>query len=202
MCDQVALLLSKLDRPHESCSWTNCRFYCNYKLIPLCRAIIAILDEKDSWNDRQNLEEIDLWSPTQSLLLVRTSDESNLSTPISFSDIEKHSLALSQNDLEAKAEGIDVIRVTLPVAVRFIVELEERENAAFPELRNNAVEMDLCPNMEFGDPALNVDTWVEKIMQEAEEKGLIMSNLLGNRCAESNGLFSRRPGTMKEQVAG
>jgi len=92
--------------------------------------------------------------------------------PISFSDIEKHSLPLSQNDLEAKAEGIDVIRVTLPVAVRFIAELEERENAAFPELRNNAVEMDLCPNTEFGDAALNVDTWIEKIMQEAEEKGV------------------------------
>jgi hypothetical protein len=170
MCDQVALLLSKLDWPHESCSWRNCHFYCNYKLIPLCRAIIAILDEKDSWNHRQDLEEIDLWSPTQSLLLVQTRDESNLSTPISFSDIEKHSLPLSQNDLEAKAEGIDVIRVTLPVAVRFIAELEERENAASPELRNDAVEMDRCLNIEFGDPALNVDTWVEKIMQEAEEK--------------------------------
>jgi hypothetical protein len=42
--------------------------------------------------------------------------------------------------------------------VRFIAELEERENAAFPELGNNAVEMDLCPNIESGDPALNVDT--------------------------------------------
>jgi hypothetical protein len=150
MCDQVALLLSKLDRPHESCSRRNCRFYCNYKLIPLCRAIIAIPDEKASWDGRQSIEEIDLWSPTQSLLLVRTSDESNLSTPISFSDVEKHSLPLSQNDLEAKAEGIDVIRVTLPVAVRFIAELEERENAAFPELRNNAVEMDLCPDINLG----------------------------------------------------
>jgi hypothetical protein len=137
MCDQVALLLSKIDRPHESCSWRNCRFYCSHKLIPLCRAIIAVLDEKDSWNDRENLEEIDPWSPTQSLVLVRNSDGSNLSTPISFSGIEKRSLPLSQNDLEAKAEGIDVIRVTLSVAVRFIAELEERENAAFLELGNN-----------------------------------------------------------------
>jgi hypothetical protein len=164
MCDQIALLLSQLDLPHESCSRRGCRFYCNYKLIPLWRAVIAILDEKDSWNDKQNLEEIDLWSPIQNLLLVRTGDESNLGTPISFSDMEKHSLPLSHNDLEAKAEGIEVIRVTLPVAVRFIAELEERENAAFPELRNNALKGDLCPNIEFGDTALNVDTWVEKIM--------------------------------------
>lgn len=49
--------------------------------------------------------------------------------------------------------------------------------------------MNLCP---FGDAALNADTWVEKIMQEAEEKGLIMSNILGNPCAESKPLSEGR----------
>lgn len=107
-----------------------------------------------------------IWAEGQTVLLVRTGEERELSSPISFDDIRASSLPLDRDD----AQGLDVIRVPLPVAVSFITSLEKREDLASP--RERPVDEWLCPNAEYGDDSLHVDTWVARIMEEADKKGI------------------------------
>ncbi len=52
------------------------------------------------------------------------------SGPISFNSLHDKALPLERADFDDGESDIDVIRVSLPEAVRFIVDLEKREDAA------------------------------------------------------------------------
>lgn len=65
----------------------------------------------------------------QSLIIARTGAEEHLSAPISFESLQNKALPLDRSDLDGEPY-VDVIRVPLPDAVRFVVDLEKREDAA------------------------------------------------------------------------
>jgi hypothetical protein len=90
-----------------------CILSSNYKLLPLCRAIILILDEldQDVEEDEDRRVSLDEYSQAQSVLMVRTGDESHLSATISFEQIKAQTLPLRRDDWIL--EGIEVVRVSL-----------------------------------------------------------------------------------------
>ncbi len=106
----------------------------------------------------------------QNVLLVLTGDQLGLSAPLSFNTIKARALPLARDDVSTD-DGIDIIRVSMWTAMQFIVDLERREEAAFPELG--------LPNLML--VAYWVDDsirWVipddraDEVMQEAAEKGI------------------------------
>ena len=64
----------------------------------------------------------------QSLIIARTGWEHILSQPISFESLESKALPLDRADFDGRA-NVDVIRVPLPDAIRFVVDLEKQEDA-------------------------------------------------------------------------
>jgi len=77
-----------------------------------------------------DLRHYDDVAQNQSILLVRTGHENRLSAPINFAPLKDGALPLARSE---DMGSIDVIRVPLPVGVRFVANLLPREEAAFPE---------------------------------------------------------------------
>ncbi len=144
----------------------------NYKLLPLCQAIILILDQQpnydeDKGDDYLYLDEaIDAFN----VIIVLTGEDTSLSRPISFESIKARALPLARPD----ADGcVDAIRVPMAVAVQFMADLLRKEEAYFPELKPNSIDPELNPRDYIGvDPAPNAEEWVEGVLQAADEKGI------------------------------
>ena len=64
----------------------------------------------------------------QSVIIARTGREHMLSQPIAFESLQSKALPLDRADFDGRA-NVDVIRVRLPDAIRFVVDLEKREDA-------------------------------------------------------------------------
>lgn len=146
--------------------------YPNYSLLPVCKAVILLFDRFDDLPHLNSRSEdyVKKWSLEQTILVIRTGDESHLSAPISFESIREHSSPIGR---EGTHNGEHVLRIPISIAVRFIAELQKREEKAFPERINRAVDPSLCPDIdEYGDDALQADTWVKRKIQEADEKGI------------------------------
>jgi hypothetical protein len=174
LCDQASRLLTSLDRgekPSPCCKLTTQ----THKLLPLCRAIILVLDEldEDVEEDEDGRISLDEYSQAQSVLMVRTGDESHLSTPITFEHIRKQVFRLKRDDCDLG--GIEVIRVSLALAVDFVTTLQQREDVATPSgMNNHTIDRSLCPSDDqnsYVDLALSADVWAEKILQQTDELG-------------------------------
>ena len=163
LCNQAVYLLDmirqgKAEQVHLW-TWPDPR---NYKLLPLYRAIIVVLDELMPYRDTKPHQPIllDEEVQRQNVLMIRTGDETGLSAPISFESIRSQSLPLSRADI---ADHVDVVRVSLKTAVRFIANLQRKEEDAFPDLKPSTTDRSVGPN--------SASEWVDKIMQKAEEEG-------------------------------
>ena len=147
-----------------------------FKLLPVCRAIIVVLDELVLDDVNKEMIYLDLEVQKQNVLMVRTGNEIGLSEPISFDSIRELALPLARPDVQTYND-IDAIRVPLATAVQFIVNLQQREEAAFPESApSTAVDQALFPWTDYtgsDSPKItNVDEWVDRIMELADEKGV------------------------------
>ena len=167
-----------------------------YKLLPVCRAILVVLDELVPVRPHERKIYLDLEVQRQNVVMVRTGNETGLSSPISFSGIREQALPLARPDLETHND-IDAIRVPLATAVQFIVNLQRREEAAFPDSApSTAVQHSLYPFTHHTEPyaakITNVDDWVDRVMELANEKGIdkvmdareAMSTVQAARCGE------------------
>lgn len=150
-CNRTTLLLDRLGRDKSNNDWPN-----QFKLLPICRAIIVVLDKLAPRNEPtvDGFLSLDEYLQTQSVLMVRTGEETGLSEAINFQDVKEQVLPLARPD-PSPEDGIDVIRVTLATAVRFVVDLQLREEATF------------SPSA----PSTAPDDWVNDIMETADEKG-------------------------------
>lgn len=139
----------------------------NYSVLPLCKALLVVIDKRHMLADNINTPAfIDEFGKGQTLLLIRTGHEKDLSAPITFDDISADSLPLDRDD----CSGIDVIRVPLSTAVNFIAALQKREDLAFP--KNRMVDGDICPDYQYGNARLSIEDWVESVMRESREQGI------------------------------
>lgn len=178
--NQASLLLDKIKRDERESPRISARpSVQNFKLFPICRAIVMVFDEFVSMEDQDYPDgyvEIDEELQRQNVLMVRTGDESGLSEAINFESVREQALPLARPDLNAH-DGIEAIRVTLATAVRFVIDLQRREELAFPESGSiSAVEPALCafPHHSKMLPATmtNADEWVDKLMEIADDEGV------------------------------
>lgn len=143
-----------------------------HTLLPLYRAIIVVLDElvrPPIVTERPRRISLDEQIQRQTVLMVLTGDENGLSAPISFDTIQSQSLPLARADVKDKT---GIIRVSLRTAVRFVADLERREEEANLQLRRGGVDSSVGP----GDHNASFDStgaceWVDKIMRQADELG-------------------------------
>ena len=175
-CSATFSFLDRLRRGENEHAYMDDAWPDQYKLLPVCRAIIVILDELVPVHFHDCKIYLDLEVRRQNIVMVRTGKETSLSEPISFDDILDQALPLSRPDLETRND-IDAIRVPLATAVQFIVNLQRREEAAFPDSApSTAVDRSLCPSTHphESDSAriTNVDDWVDRIMELADEGGI------------------------------
>lgn len=111
----------------------------------------------------------DVAKKKQSVLLIRTGNESNLSAPISFDALKDQVLPLERSeDIQAS----DLIRVPLKIGVRFVANLLVHEEAALPALVLPTITKDRDhPGTEQEIAALE---YAERSFELAQERGRIL----------------------------
>ena len=173
--NQTSSLLDRLRRGENEKAYMDA-WPDQYKLLPLCRAIVVVLDELVPTLHERFIY-LDLEVQRQNVVMVRTGNETGLSSPISFAGIREHALPLARPDLETQND-IDAIRVPLATAVQFIVNLQRREEAACPDSApSTAVEESLYPSIlhhteSSAAKITNADDWVDRVMELADEVGI------------------------------
>ena len=87
----------------------------------------------------------------QNALIVLTGDDSGLSAPVTFESIRAHSLPIGRKDAASYGDG-QVIRLSLLTAIRFIIDLEQREEAASPSfyIATDHSKVPHSDNISFG----------------------------------------------------
>ncbi|KAK0103742.1 hypothetical protein ONS95_005748 [Cadophora gregata] len=122
----------------------------HFRVLPLCGALIAVFDEykwvvvekrDDGFRHCEELVE------KQSILLVRTGREEELSAPISFESLKPYVLPLSRNE---DMGSLDVVRVPLLVGVRFVADLLLREEKnRIPFVGQNQANSNALPELDL-----------------------------------------------------
>ena len=113
------------------CTWSD---PLRYKLFPLCRAIILVLDEVTPHTglDPDGFISLDNELQIQSVLIVRPGNESGLSEPINLETVREQAIPLARSDVTSH-DAIDVMRVALATAVQCIINLRRREGKVIPD---------------------------------------------------------------------
>ncbi len=114
----------------------------HFHLLPLCRAIIVLLDEPFSWPEEEEdgTFSLDKEAQRRTVVLVLTGHDQDLSSVLNFDTIRSESLPLAREDVSA-TDSENMIRVSLKTAVQFIAESqrkEERESALSSSERDSA----------------------------------------------------------------
>lgn len=131
--------------------------------------IIVVDDARNYWIDKSEDESRDLMFKEFSVLLVRTGNEEHLSEPIDFSSLGGTILPLSRDESLKLEDKQQVVRVRLDTAVRFIMELERREQVRCPRLM---AMKNLLDEETFRD----ADEFAVGALAMAEENGSIDRN--------------------------
>ncbi|KAK0507113.1 hypothetical protein JMJ35_010571 [Cladonia borealis] len=144
----------------------------NDKLLPICRAIILIFDQRPNYNrdDSDDYLYLDEAIDGMNVIMVLTGEDTALSEPITFESVKARALPLARPD----ASGcVDAIRVPIAVAVQFMADLLRKEAAFDPELIPNSIDRDLNPGDYVGVVrAPNAEEWVDGALQAADERGI------------------------------
>ncbi|KAL9631716.1 MAG: hypothetical protein Q9204_004107 [Flavoplaca sp. TL-2023a] len=140
----------------------------------MSRAIIVIYDEfitPDFVEEPRFRIFLDKEARRQQVLLVLTGDDHELSAPISFDSIRSESLPIAQETSRTVGKPYDMIRVPLIVAIQFILDLQQRENAAAGSA-NPASEIDWA-NTYDREAAEYADSVLQSFAHDtdAEQKG-------------------------------
>lgn len=112
----------------------------------------------------------------QSIIVARTGAEEQLSARISFESLHGKALPLDRIDFDGEP-NVDVIRIPLPDAIRFVTDSEKREDfAAFGETTMPKIDRGLsetCGEVfpEDGGFCDNQYTWADEHITAAEKHG-------------------------------
>ena len=145
------------DLPVEAGKWPR------YRLLPLGRAIIVLLDELPPPPVKRPDGTISLDDEIKrmSAVLVLTGLDQGLINPVSFDSIRSKALPLNRNDI-GTMDGKEIIRVSLEIAVKFITGLQQDEDRLYPGSRQGAnAEMKADDGLAADDSA---DEFVDKVI--------------------------------------
>jgi len=150
----------------------------NYEIKSTHLAIVVIIDNLDSDDfvqpEADGKTSLRKMARGQNVLVARTGMERGLSAPISFQSLQGQTLPLERHDVIG--DDIDVVRVSLETAVRFIVDLETREDSTNANDKVTSVD----PGLVWGPPIGfetnreildNSDSWADAYLASAETVG-------------------------------
>jgi hypothetical protein len=144
---------------HSGAPWCDPR---NYTLKATYRAVIIMMDQYvDPYSPGEDFRKIIYLkehSEKQTVLLVKTGDDSHLTAPINFEALKEGSLCLPIERTDVSVTNNDVVRVSLTTAVKFITDLQQREHTTFSE-----------PVSKMDEKA---NAWAESIFEEADVEGI------------------------------
>lgn len=124
----------------------------DYKLLPLCRAVTTVFDRRITQEQHDacaldpNFEPVpdsdyqqgslDVYARSQTMLLIKTGDDDDLSTSIDLTSLVPHALPLDRPDFLSSPDesSLTAIRVPVSIAVPFLYDLQLREEARSPKL--------------------------------------------------------------------
>lgn len=169
---------------------------------PIYRSVIIVIDKQPALRQgRHPAEQRNILFEQCSVLLIRTGDEDHLSAPIDFSALTDYGLNLplgrSEGELPNLNKRQEVVRVRIPTAVRFIMNLEKRERIASARLTAIKKILDV-------ETFRQADTWASAILADAEVGGidrvadswkavrLAQAHLDGDRCGLEDPPFQDR----------
>ena len=148
-----------------------------YDIHPLYKAIILLIDryEIDFQSDLVELFRLEDEAQQQTVLIVRSGSEAGLSAPISFDSLRAKSLPLDRSDVDGQPM-IDIVRTSLATAVRFVLDLEQRENIAYPEsVQDYGSDSDISPRSHIkavdGSERHGPESWADAHIEKAEKYG-------------------------------
>ncbi|KAI4287463.1 MAG: hypothetical protein L6R35_003278 [Caloplaca aegaea] len=155
---QASALLAKFQAdaglyPYGASAFHDIFKHCS--VTPLYPAIVLVVDRMVNKSDQASNTSSDGYirlgkiAQLQSVLMVRTGQEEQLSAPISFASIRDRSLPLDRPDTIGQED--DIIRVNIATAVQFITALERREVSAKPDTYyRKPIQPALCPSAPKG----------------------------------------------------
>lgn len=155
-----------------------------YILLPLCRAIIIVVDETAplpikkldaSMGALDWIYDLDQLAQLQTVLMVLTGISDGLSAPINFDDIEPRcKLRVDRSDVQSTSTR-DVVRVSIVTAVRFITDLLKRENhildtQKYPQPHDESLDLKLESDPNF--ISSSAESYADKILDDADKWGV------------------------------
>ena len=174
ICNQASDLIEQAGGRADNVVESSPSTSTHHSLFPLYKAIIFMIDRcnYDQEFHHHRPRPLHKITQTQSILIVRTGSTESLSAPISLDTLGSQELPLDRPDTMINES--DIIRVPLAAAIRFLVELENREAHAQPGIMTRPpFDWSLGPRLPQGyegnkrvrcDP----DTWSEAVMEAAE----------------------------------
>lgn len=180
LCNRVSSLLDTFQlgviqqqswchgRVAEEDIWVNPR---DYKLIPLYRAVILMLDDygPEAVKSPEGNLSMSQEAQRRTVLMIITGDDDGLSSPLTFDTIRSKSLPINRWDLN-NFNTANAIRVPINIAVQFLADVQESELRAFPYLQCHTTDKEIRPrsqNASFG--RISAEDWADEMFQEAEE---------------------------------
>ncbi|KAM0794150.1 hypothetical protein BDR22DRAFT_895447 [Usnea florida] len=166
----------------------------HFHLLPLCRAIIVLLDEPFSWpeDEEDGTISLDKEAQRRTVVLVLTGHDQDLSFALNFDSIRSEALPLARKDVSA-ADSENMIRVSLKTAVHFIAESQrkqERESALLSSEGDSAdTALDAKPESVFTTNKSG-DEYVEYVFDnpsKSEKKWRAIDSAAWWLAAEKNG---------------
>ena len=172
LCGQVTLLLDEVrSGTSEPKRWNSKHYADYYNLLPLCRAVIVVLDEYVLPADPEEENgkfSLDRQVEAQSAILVLTGDTSGLGHPLDFDAIRSESLPPKPSMEAAAASGVETIRVSLKTAIHFIAEAKRREDTTLSNPASRVYDQDPSTdtsNDEYFPGFERAERWVENVMR-------------------------------------
>lgn len=99
-------------------------------------------------------------SKYQTVLLARTRDDSHLRVPIDFAGLREDGLCLPVSRTDVPITDDDVVRVSLADAVKFITDLQQKEESTFAQ------------PIAISETGREAKVWADEQLNEADEKGI------------------------------
>ena len=202
--EKAKSILHKVNQGESSFTFSKQVKAGHYRIHPLYKALILMVDRDELGDHMEEFRRPDRYirlqdiAHFQSIIIARTGAEEQLSAPISFESLHSKALPLDRIDFDGEP-NVDVIRITLPDAVRFVIDLEKREDfAAFGETTMPNIDRSLSETCEkvFPEDGGFCDsqfTWADEHITAAEKHGY-------ERCIHTARSIRRVQAQMKGEV--
>jgi hypothetical protein len=174
ICDEAAALLERVDRGEGekllACARQYYRQRNNCNLQPTYPAVLIVMDGYLRTERNQDCYiYLSEQSKRQTVLLVSTGENSHLYDPVDFEILKKEGACLPLDRGDNLPTGMDMVRVFLSVAVRFVADLGLREDKALPRLKRD---------YQWERKA---NEWADDHLGKADRMESIKNSILGTR---------------------